>query len=46
MKLGLHISDFTWDGGAAELRFKLGEIAKGAEDGGDCGRAGAAPKTN
>src|ERR1700732_3864426 len=34
MKLGLHISDFTWDGGAPELRFKLGEIAKGAEDGG------------
>jgi F420-dependent oxidoreductase-like protein len=34
MKLGLHISDFTWDGGAAGLRFKLGEIAKGAEDGG------------
>src|SRR6266700_2063270 len=34
MKLGLHISDFTWDGGARELRFKLGEIAKGAEDGG------------
>jgi len=34
MKLGLHISDFTWDGGAGELRFKLGEIAKGAEDGG------------
>jgi F420-dependent oxidoreductase-like protein len=34
MKLGLHISDFTWDGGAGELRFKLGEIAKSAEDGG------------
>jgi F420-dependent oxidoreductase-like protein len=34
MKLGLHISDFTWDGGAPELRFKLGEIAKRAEDGG------------
>jgi F420-dependent oxidoreductase-like protein len=34
MKLGLHISDFTWDGGSGELRFKLGEIAKGAEDGG------------
>jgi F420-dependent oxidoreductase-like protein len=31
MKLGLHISDFTWDGGAAELRFKLGEIAQRAE---------------
>src|SRR5512146_199279 len=34
MKLGLHISDFTWDGGAPELRVKLGEIAKRAEDGG------------
>ncbi|TVZ04364.1 LLM class F420-dependent oxidoreductase [Trebonia kvetii] len=34
MKLGLHISDFTWDGGAPDLRFKLGEIAKRAEDGG------------
>jgi F420-dependent oxidoreductase-like protein len=34
MKLGLHISDFTWDGGAPELRFKLGEIARRAEDGG------------
>ena len=31
MKLGLHISDFTWDGGAPELRFKLGEIAQRAE---------------
>lgn len=34
MKLGLHISDFTWDGGAPELRFKLGEIASRAEAGG------------
>jgi len=34
MKLGLHISDFTWDGGAQELRFKLGDIAKRADDGG------------
>jgi F420-dependent oxidoreductase-like protein len=34
MKLGLHISDFTWDGGAADLRFRLGEIARKAEDGG------------
>ncbi len=34
MKLGLHISDFTWDGGAPELRFKLADIAKRAEDGG------------
>ncbi len=31
MKLGLHISDFTWDGGAPELRFKLAEIAQRAE---------------
>jgi F420-dependent oxidoreductase-like protein len=34
MKLGLHISDFTWDGGAPELRFKLGEIAQRAEEAG------------
>jgi len=34
MKLGLHISDFTWDGGAPELRIKLGEIATRAEAGG------------
>src|ERR1700691_5935736 len=34
MKVGLHISDFTWDGGAAELRLKLGEIAKRADQGG------------
>jgi F420-dependent oxidoreductase-like protein len=34
MKLGLHISDFTWEGGAPELRFKLAEIVKHAEDGG------------
>jgi F420-dependent oxidoreductase-like protein len=34
MKVGLHISDFTWDGGAAQLRFKLGEIAQRAEQGG------------
>jgi F420-dependent oxidoreductase-like protein len=34
MKLGLHISDFTWDGGASELRVKLGEIATRAEDAG------------
>ena len=34
MKLGLHISDFTWEGGAPELRFKLGDIAKRADDGG------------
>jgi F420-dependent oxidoreductase-like protein len=34
MKLGLHISDFTWQGGAPELRFKLADIAKRGEDGG------------
>jgi F420-dependent oxidoreductase-like protein len=34
MKLGLHISDFTWEGGAPELRFKLGEIAQRAEEAG------------
>jgi F420-dependent oxidoreductase-like protein len=34
MRIGLHISDFTWDGGAPELRLKLGEIARRAEDGG------------
>src|SRR6202161_3502955 len=34
MKLGLHISDFTWDGGAPELRFKAADIARHAEDGG------------
>ena len=34
MKVGLHISDFTWEGGAAQLRFKLGEIAQRAEQGG------------
>jgi alkanesulfonate monooxygenase SsuD/methylene tetrahydromethanopterin reductase-like flavin-dependent oxidoreductase (luciferase family) len=34
MKLGLHISDFTWDGGAPGLRLKLGEIAQRAEQGG------------
>jgi F420-dependent oxidoreductase-like protein len=34
MELGLHISDYTWAGGAPELRVKLGEIAKRAEDAG------------
>jgi F420-dependent oxidoreductase-like protein len=34
MKLGLHISDFTWDGGAPELRGRLGEIARRAEEAG------------
>jgi F420-dependent oxidoreductase-like protein len=34
MKVGLHISDFTWDGGAAQLRFKLADIAARAEQAG------------
>jgi F420-dependent oxidoreductase-like protein len=34
MKLGLHISSFTWDGGAPALRLKLGDIAQRAEQGG------------
>ncbi|HTT90554.1 MAG TPA: LLM class F420-dependent oxidoreductase [Acidimicrobiales bacterium] len=31
MKLGLHVSDFTWPGGPPELASKLGEIAQLAE---------------
>ena len=31
MKVGLHISDFTWDGGPAEMRFRLAEIVQRAE---------------
>jgi F420-dependent oxidoreductase-like protein len=34
MRLGLHISDFTWDGGAAELGPRLAAIARRAEQGG------------
>ncbi|MBO0820480.1 MAG: LLM class F420-dependent oxidoreductase [Nocardiopsaceae bacterium] len=34
MKIGLHISDFTWDGGAAQLAARLGDIAQRAEQGG------------
>lgn len=34
MKLGLHVSDFTWPGGAAELAGRLGQIAHVAEDAG------------
>jgi F420-dependent oxidoreductase-like protein len=34
VKIGLHISDFTWDGGAAQLRHTLGEIARRADEGG------------
>jgi F420-dependent oxidoreductase-like protein len=32
MKLGLHISNFTWDGGPARLTSTLTELAKLAED--------------
>jgi F420-dependent oxidoreductase-like protein len=34
MKVGLHISDFTWDGGAAQLAPRLADIAQRAERGG------------
>jgi F420-dependent oxidoreductase-like protein len=34
MKLGLHIPDFTWDGGPRALRDKLGDIAARAEQAG------------
>jgi F420-dependent oxidoreductase-like protein len=34
MKLGLHISDFTWEGGAVALRDKLGDVAVRAEKAG------------
>src|SRR6187399_1715412 len=34
MKLGLHISDFTWDGGPAALRQQLGDVAWRAEQAG------------
>jgi F420-dependent oxidoreductase-like protein len=34
MKVGLHISDFTWDGGPPELRARLGEVATRAEEAG------------
>jgi F420-dependent oxidoreductase-like protein len=34
MKVGLHISDFTWDGGAPALRGRLGEVAVKAEQAG------------
>ncbi|HEX2904902.1 MAG TPA: LLM class F420-dependent oxidoreductase [Jatrophihabitans sp.] len=34
MKVGLHISDFTWDGGAPALAGRLTEIAQRAEQGG------------
>src|ERR1700683_1313535 len=34
MKVGLHIPDFTWRGGPAELRERRGELAWHAEQGG------------
>src|SRR6201996_4760681 len=34
MKIGLHVADFTWEGGAAELRGRLGEFAVKAEQAG------------
>jgi F420-dependent oxidoreductase-like protein len=34
MRVGLHISDFTWEGGPPALRSRLGEVARGAEDAG------------
>jgi len=34
MRVGLHICDFTWDGGPAALRVRLGEVARRAEQAG------------
>jgi F420-dependent oxidoreductase-like protein len=34
MKVGLHVADFTWDGGPPALGPRLGEIARRAEDAG------------
>ena len=34
MELGLHIADFTWNGGAAALGPHLARHAKNAEDAG------------
>ncbi len=34
MRLGLHISDFTWDGGAPALGARLAEVARMAEQAG------------
>jgi len=34
MKVGLHISDFTWEGGPAALGVRLGEVAVAAEQAG------------
>src|ERR1035438_9147440 len=34
MRVGLHIPDFTWNGGPAALRVRLGEVARHAEQAG------------
>src|SRR6202046_1550255 len=34
MRVGLHIPDFTWDGGPAALRVRLGDVARQAEQAG------------
>lgn len=34
MKLGLHIADFTWDGGPSRLRDQLADVARRAEGAG------------
>jgi F420-dependent oxidoreductase-like protein len=34
MKVGLHISDYTWEGGAPALATRLSEVARGAEEAG------------
>ena len=34
MKVGLHIADFTWEGGPSALRGRLGEIARYADEAG------------
>jgi hypothetical protein len=34
MKVGLHIADFTREGGPTTLRSRLGEVARRAEDAG------------
>jgi len=32
MKVGLHIADFTWEGGPPALRYRLGEVARRADE--------------
>ena len=34
MKVGLHIADFTWEGGPPALRSRLAEVARGADNAG------------